>query len=580
MKERKNEEESPRVVWPEPSSDHKCSGLLRKFKAPLTKYYNELLLAEERYNYDIHPNLNFDLRFYFPPTVADGQKVKHLIIMYNGFDEFLPEHLGVYNRLGSEFALKNMASVLFPTPFHMNRASTLKPGHELMQDGKSKRPTLKRPSHELMRNPFWVYVNFIQTLHEYNKFKSLISSRFRKNMQEKYIDSAGKVENEDDDIDFYQQYFEENLDISLLGYSLGGLKALTCFRDNPDHPKSCILLNSGATIDRIRMKGIMDINHWRSVTDSIVTEQYPSSTLQSLIDNGVCQQPDDKDIKRSHELLKSVRNDDNYAEVRKVLIGTRPFNERDKQVLSRKLVIVIGGRDKIIPPEEIRRLEPEGSSLNVLNISDLGHFPDDDAAFNRWCTPTVDLLVQFIQAPEGTSLSKSQICSLLFAYDWLCGGTLLSEIENDRRSQLNIESVLRNFADVEEHLKKTTLNGFHHTLKAWRFKISDANKRKKELDRYKKRNVLRFGDIVSHRFGYNEPAWKEINKLIATKANGKKTGAVLTEEGFISEKLVDNVLRLQGETYRSLMEEFPEGREWLAPIIKIKIANLNSVIKE
>ena len=218
-------------------SDSECVIVAKLFRAPITYYYDKLktLKKEGKIHYNMEFNFEFYLRFYFPKkqmTTIDS-KSERLIIMFNGLNEIKDINFSLYDRLGRSFASMGFPAVLFPTPFHLNRAAinTSKfKDHKDWQERPESFPNdlIKMPTEPLEKRPYCLYMNFIQIIYEYRILRHLIAHEFdhikrndlymiaRPNKREKY---------------FYNQHFtNKKTEISLLGYSLGGLIALACFK--------------------------------------------------------------------------------------------------------------------------------------------------------------------------------------------------------------------------------------------------------------------------------------------------------------------------------------------------------------
>ncbi len=551
----------------------------KRFKAPLTDHYKKLAEKQDTFNYSIQANLDFYLRFYFPKTQMTtlNSRANHLIIMFNGLNELdRTSHFEVYDRLGASFASRGISSVLFPTPFHLNRVATLKEDRKLDKKG-NKRPRIKIPSQELVKNPFCLYVNFLQTLNEFILFKSFLSHKFREDNIENL---SGYYELTKENRHFYEQHLDQkNLKISLLGYSLGGLKALTCFRHNSKHINSCILLNSGATVDKINLKGFINESHWKSVIESIVQDKYPSETLDQLIKQGLYPPIPKKYEKRTQKTLKEIIEDENFYDIRNVLREADPFNDAEKEILGRKLVLVIGGLDKIIPPAAIQRLEPKGHGLNILQISELGHFLANDQAFNRWYPRIINLLADFLEEPEGVSLSKSQVYSLLSTYDWLCDSNLLIRWKVAFFETEKVRSI------VYKKLKELSNSNLYTDQSLWLFDettriatahFKDNNLMIERLERFRKKELLRIGDIAAEDRKLKKEKRAEMEKIINEKPPNQKTATFLCNKGYIVKGDIIPLINKQGEKFKLLTINIHDNKNLLPILIDEKVKQLSS----
>jgi hypothetical protein len=189
----------------------------------------------------VEPSLlkRFPLRFYLPLDDAsrkssynskgndDGPRIKHLVVMINGLDEYKEKYLELYDAMGSLLAEKNIASVLLSTPFHLHRTVMFET--ERKKNNGQPIHSILKPSNILLdswENMFYAYDT------TYRDLKELIKS------------VKGKSQLNKDDYDFYKTHFSKSTKISILGYSLGGLFSFGYYLQEILDINKCILFNA------------------------------------------------------------------------------------------------------------------------------------------------------------------------------------------------------------------------------------------------------------------------------------------------------------------------------------------------
>lgn len=537
-------------------NNNECVIILKNFKSPITPYYKKLIgLSNE---YDIEANLDFYLRFYFPKQqiTTPEERPNKIIIMLNGLNEIYIKHFNLYDRLGESFARLGITSILFPTPFHLNRAAVKKESLKIFGKYEAVPQTLEHfqnPILQLVKNPFYMYMNFIQLLHEYRILRNLINGNFEKiTPTDCYtIGPPTKIDKE-----FYQGHIVnkgKKIEVSLLGYSLGGLKALACFSDNTNAVKSCILINSGATLDKMKLKGLLkdkDEGKWLKAVQVLMHEKnwenYPFADI--------------------------ARADSHFAYIKQIFFKDPLFDPDVVEQVAKKLFLVIGGKDKIVPPESIKRLEPKEYGLNILQIADLGHILVDDPIFNRWYPRIIQILSDFIQELEHRPLSKEEAKTILLALHGICNCNLFDldkgeASETYMKKRKKVEEKLKICSDVND--RNEALRVFdeaRHIAFAFFESIIDFENEIKKLRDKKK---LRFDQILYSAYPFLEKRLNEFEKLINENHNGTKVGIILVENNNIYSAMRDNVLQVQLMKYKNILKEVSWGKEKLEPVFDL-----------
>ncbi|MCD4811452.1 alpha/beta hydrolase [bacterium] len=306
--------------------DNECVIIAKLFRAPITNYYKHLirLKKEGKFHYNIDFNFEFYLRFYFPKKqmTTINSKSERLIIMFNGLNEVNDVNFSLYDRLGKSFASMGFPSVLFPTPFHLNRSAIDNRNFKNYNDWEERphdfsKKLIKIPTVPLKKRPYCLYMNYIQIIYEYNIFRHLIDHEFNR---VKRCDSYNIPKVNKEEKYFYNQHFtNKKTEVNLLGYSLGGLYALSCFSKNPDNVNSCTLLNAGASLDQMNLTKFVKKDVWEKIANNLKT-----------VNNWGC----------DPEILSDILTDPNYGIINNVFFDSPLKDEIDR--VGKKLLFIMG----------------------------------------------------------------------------------------------------------------------------------------------------------------------------------------------------------------------------------------------
>ncbi len=150
---------------------------------------------------------------------------------------------------------------------------------------------------------------------------------------------------------------------------------------------------------------------------------------------------------------------------------------------------------------------------------------------------------------------------------------LLEKSSFDIDNALNILSKdISKLYKNDKKMLKTILDGFYEIIRIISA-FSEQNKNDNLLEklyRYKKRQKLRFGDIVAERYSKNALAKNNIETLAIMKPVEKKIGLHLKEAGEVTKSNIIDILNIQKDKYLSLLDEIPEARTWLLPAFNMK----------
>lgn len=295
-------------------------------------------------------NRRFHLRYYIPKSalIRKDEQVQRIVIMFNGLNEV--NRFDLYDVLGEHLAEQGIAAVLLPTPYHLNRSAPTKESQ-----------TQREPPHEaLFRRPMLMYYNYKQSMLE----SKLLIQKLRHRAKDP------------NDFGFYD-LFDRDLQVSILGFSLGGLRALASFVLEPEEYHNCILFNSGVDLSQLNTE-LIDISN--AEWNKFVTELHGAAKKQP---EGA--RPGDSDFWRAFQMV--FFNAD-QIELRNTL----------KQH-SKRLLLILSGADPTVP-SDISHLEVKGHGLNVFRVGGVGHIPTLDPQWSFWIDRVSRLIVGFIQAGQ------------------------------------------------------------------------------------------------------------------------------------------------------------------------------------
>jgi len=375
-------------------------GILKNIDVKLVKFYNDIVnnslkKAKKREFHWVCENVkSFDLSFYIPMNVMNlpHQKIQNVLIMLNGLNEIENIHYSHYDRIGASLAASRIGTVLHPTPFHLNRTSYLKecfkkeyethPNKQQNWPRAPGAPVMNRIPHKsMLSHPEAIFYCFQQISNEVSSF-----ARYLRH-QNGSLDMSNEFINLDsNDKEFYDQLFDRTtLKINLLGYSLGGLQALYTFLRNPDLFDHCILINSGASIDSLRVKPVRIKNEeWEKIKSNCHSIRY---SLPSDI----------SDIDRN--FLNAV-------------LFERPFKDEKTAHIFRenahKFLFIAGGADIVSPSDYLLQfLEKDHVTtstgfrgLNILQVEGLAHPLQRSLEYDRWFPIIISTIDKFIRSPN------------------------------------------------------------------------------------------------------------------------------------------------------------------------------------
>lgn len=358
-------------------------------------------------------NYHFHLRFYLPKNIIStvGKKINRIVIMFNGMNEL--EYFDFFDMIGEYFANNNVAAVLLPTPLNLNRR--IKEDFNKRKILNSKFPTIRaKEGNELLF------------------FYSLVKTHKELNFLIKKIKGQTSIEDKEKEFGFYENYFAgKNTEITLLGYSLGGLKALTYFMLDFDPLK---------TEDRDHYKKIEKYLHdWKKQKFvSCITFNSAANLLEAYDERFFGMSYEDwekllmsseRELKnRESELIKSFNIPKDLIRIFRFLY----FGSDDDEILlygKQKIVDILdhylavsGGSDKIVSMEQMKRFSHGGKKstsgnkkewekwFNHIIAAGGDHFPGMEVAEWHELLPRIErAILDFMDGCTVRHYKKSKI---------------------------------------------------------------------------------------------------------------------------------------------------------------------------
>jgi hypothetical protein len=203
-----------------------------------------------------------------------------------------------------------------------------------------------------------MYYNYKQSMHE----SALLIQKLKQDAPD------------ENDFGFYESLFDrDHLQVSILGFSLGGLRALASFILQPDQYHACIVFNSGVSLFKVNPGRInIDKGEWDKFVDELsdAAEKPPDGM-----------RPEDSDFWRTFK---------------KVFLGTHSQQVSKKlKNNSEKLLFILSGADSTVPTD-IFELEVKGHGLTVFRVAGVGHIPTLDPKWSVWIDRVSELIIGFV----------------------------------------------------------------------------------------------------------------------------------------------------------------------------------------
>jgi hypothetical protein len=398
-------------------------------------------------NFDNRANRSFFARLYKPPsTTAD-----HVVIIYNGLDETIfnqePDELfKFYDDLGVQLAQANILAILLPTPYHMNRALAFT---DAEKEGKRREDSnfidFTIPTEALMEHNWNIYRNhfqgFKETLELCRRLRPDLSDRAWPDLKPYPNAIPSKAAR------FLQSSVSPLVKISLLGYSLGGLRALTEYLFDRHDAKvrkrepiftACVAVNSGGALTDLPHPPWVDSQRWRSMIEDLLGQRFAED--------------------RSQKTLKVVPKDQHtqagryFTFLNDVFLGQAAslnfLGETAAREAANGMLFVVGGGDNLVPLRSIQRFAPVGG-VTIFQVAGMGHLFPYDPAWLLWKGVELDVVAKFLGNTARSRAARSD-------YDSLAG--LISFLDH-KLSLLPYQSNIEKpevFRKVKEKIAQTT----------------------------------------------------------------------------------------------------------------------------
>lgn len=367
---------------------HHCR-MLKLFESPnpheVGSIGDKLIMAEY--------NRRFHLRFYLPKPALTSRhpEIREIMIMFNGLNEI--ERFDLYDVLGQHFAEQGIAAVLLPTPFHLNRFPPQKATH-------AKHPL---PHKMMFRNPMLLFHNYKQSMVE----------------SDLLIKKLCNTDPNDKDFGFYQSLFAPNPRISILGFSLGGLRALASFLHDPEKYHTCIIFNSGVQLR------LLDTSFLK-----IENEEWDEFNVRLE--------------KEEEKHLSQLGKDPYWQHFSRVYLGNAHTNYIENLAkLSPRLLFILSGGDKIVRPDHLKDIEKKGHGLTSLKIAGVGHIPPTDPKWTYWMDRVAEFIIRFDRAKQNVWSGQEIITEVAALIEGTSYMSLLNKSDADFGSS-DLQQLLNN----------------------------------------------------------------------------------------------------------------------------------------
>ncbi|HEX9963001.1 MAG TPA: hypothetical protein VGB00_18860 [Pyrinomonadaceae bacterium] len=213
---------------------------------------------------------------------------------------------------------------------------------------------------------------------------------FKRSIRE-FEELIRRIETPDEkDYGFFKNYFVENPEITIFGFSLGGLRALACFLRKPAKYHSCITFNSGFNLRKINTEGLhLDAKSWKKTFVDITRLVDSMKFLNAQTDMKIV------DFFRGLYLGRDDIED---------LIASLEKH-------SHKYLSIQSGADTLF--ENTRQWDANiarpGHGLNRLTIAGVGHVPTMDLRWDNWLSRVAESIVYFIQGAKDVHWAHAEL---------------------------------------------------------------------------------------------------------------------------------------------------------------------------
>lgn len=324
----------------------------------------------------------FHLRFYMPKNwiTRSNRRSNRVVIMFNGMNEV--EKFDLYDILGEYFANHGLCAILLPTPLHLNRRlSNINTGP-------------MRPTDLAITDPLLFYYLFLQSHKELQHLLHLLQG------------STPACKQADDlDMAFYKNYFwapsyttnqatgrpdgQPTTEVVIFGYSLGGLRALTCFLEKPHDYRCCVTMNAPADLRLAHASELkIPVDQWDNIMDGILQE----------LDTDPPNRKPYEDVDGLRQLFLGV-----YFGLER-----QPVKNRMRPNMDRYLAIT-SGADRIVDVDSAKHLVKHGKHIHQLIVAGVDHNPATDPNWYDVLPRVEDGIMDFINTCDERHRHKEEV---------------------------------------------------------------------------------------------------------------------------------------------------------------------------
>jgi hypothetical protein len=367
-------------------------------------------------NLDNRANRSFIAHMYW-----NGAPTDRVALLFNGLDETIHQFDSVddvfrfYNQLGEHLAQHDIVTILLPTPYHMNRVLTY---HDARKEEEKRRKLgnayvdFTIPTNALMKHNYNVYRNHLQGFKETIALcRCLYPEGADQAFTQLKFDKCPVSE-------LARLLFQQALapgrpvQLFLLGYSLGGLRALTEYVRDRFAARlerraplfaGCVAINSGGGLQALPNPPWVERKTWREMIDDLLCQRLLSRPGNRLL--GI----------PSRERPEAERH---FTFLDDIFLGQGASVNELSRDDAHRILFVLGGGDDLVPLESLQRFQPPGG-VNILHVAGMGHLFPYDQTWDRMKKVVFDVVRMFIvnKSALASEAATSRWCEFLALLD-------------------------------------------------------------------------------------------------------------------------------------------------------------------
>lgn len=371
---------------------------------PVERYYFRFLsptcedVFADRGNFDNRANRSFLARLYW-----NGNATDQVAIVFNGLDETIHQFeseeqlFRFYEQLGIHLAQRGILTIVLPTPYHMNRVLAYldveveKQNRKRIKDSGRRYIDFTVPSNALMQNNFNIYRNHFQGFKETLALCRCLCPEQTDGAYPGLRFPKDAISGEA--LDFFRSALSPGvIAIFLIGYSLGGLRALTEYvRDRHGaqvnegrYPlfRRCVAINSGGALHTLPNPSWVQRARWKKMIEDLLSQRLVMRVEERF--TGIPKQ-EREEAERYYSFLEDV------------FLGQAVSVNNLTREDAARMFFVVGGGDDLVPVESLQRLKPPGG-VNILHIAGMEHLYAYDQAWDEMRALVFDLIHMFTAA--------------------------------------------------------------------------------------------------------------------------------------------------------------------------------------